>query len=524
MADTVDGVVYRAEAFLAVGQIDRAETLLRNELAQRPGDGALLLTLAKVFEERRQWPDVIDTATAALDANPNSLSARMMIAWAAYRLDRLDLMKEHVDVVLSHRPEHPTALMYLALHGVRDQSAPGKERTRTRYRQSLEHGGGDPWYTLMAAKIEVRLGRSSEARKLVDGGLEQHPMDASLLAFKADLSSTTVDESMDIVSGLLAGAPADPSLRARFDALVAQRRRGVLVMLWFAPALVAMGVVLTTGGFRTGWMIGVATASFTVWGIRNSTIEKLPPAYRAELASRAPWRIATRVAGRTSAALTFVGGILLAAGVVPAAWLLVLAALTWVVTRMASLAQEKRLAASADAELAVLRPGVVDRESGVGPSLNAVARGRWNRLFTTPFLLIPLCIPGLIPAGPADEGSAARAVIGVIAAIVGLTSVVEAASFRRRERGYPLVTAWRIVRLAVPTALLTTVLLVSLANLVSTTGAWTSGAPVTPVEQPSDPPTVPSDYFGDDETPVPLPSIDMPDFDLPSIPPLDPEG
>ena len=355
MADPVDGVVYRAESFLTVGQIDRAETLLRTELAQRPDDAALLLTLAKVFEARRRWPDVVSTATAALEANPNSLTARMIIAWAAHQVGDRDLMKHHLDVVLSHRPEQPTALMYLALHNSPDRSAAGKERTRALVGQALQHGGGDPWFTVMAAKIEAYLGRASEARRLVDDGLAQNPTNAQLLTLKSELA-TSPDESIDIVSGLLAVSPSDVALRVRFESLIAARRRAMLVMLWLAPALVALGVALIDDT-RVGWMLGVAFAAFSVWGTKLKSYKALPAGYRAELDGRAPWRVAMRRGGRTAATFGVVGGFFLALGFAPAAWALVIATLGWVATRVATVTHERRVAADADAELALMSAG-----------------------------------------------------------------------------------------------------------------------------------------------------------------------
>jgi tetratricopeptide (TPR) repeat protein len=528
VADAVEGVVYRAESFLAVGQIDRAETLLRDELAQRPDDAVLLLALAKVFEARQQWREVVQTATAALEANPQSLNARMSIAWAAYRLRDFDLMKHHVDVVLAHRPEQPTALMYLALHASRDRSAAGKARIRELYRLSLQHSGGDPWYAVMAAKIEIWLANSAEARRIVDGALAVNPTDSELLQVKADLASTSIEESMDIVSGLLASSPADPSLRARFDTLVAARRRAVTSMLWLAPALVGLAIAFLGGPFRTGALVAIGAASFTVWGIRNASIQALPPAYQADLASKAGWRVAVRFGGRTAALLTFVGAILLAFEVVAGARLLVLAAGGWSVVRLASMRQERRLAVGADTDLAAVKPGTVaDDGSGLGPAGRRLRDARWRAAILTPLVLIPFYIMGVLPPFALNEGDAARAATGLIAVIVAITALVGAAPWVRAP-GRPGVTGWRLARLVVPFVLLANVSLTILLNLVIVTGSWMMGYPSlddgerpTPTPAPA---TIPPGYFDDLESPVPIPTFTIPEFDLPSIPPLDPEG
>lgn len=520
-ADPIGGVVYKAESFMAVGQVDRAETLLRGELGRHPDDSSLLLTLAKVFESRGQWPDVVSTAAAALESNPNSLNARMTLAIAGYQLDDYELMKRSLDEVLEHRPDQPTALMYLAFfHESTDRSSAGRERARALSRRALEYGGGDPWYTVTAARLERRVGSSAEARTLVDSGLEQFPTNAALLQLKTEFSSTTIDESMGIVGGLLASSPTDPALRARFEALISMRRRRLLSMLWLAPALVGLVIAFTGGPFRIGGLVAIAAASFTVWGVRNSSIEALPPVYRQEFASNAPWRVATRSGGRFSALTTFIGGVLLAFEVAAGAWLLVFSVVGWIVARFAGLSHERRSAAASDAELAARRTGDVDAAPARRPADDAVREGRWDRLFTTPIFLIPFCIIGLIPPGAPGEDGAARAATGIIAAIVGLMSVVEAAPWFRTAPRAPVTTAWRILRLAVPGVLLSLVLVGSALNLSAATG----GRTIERTEQPSTPATIPPGYFDDLESPSPFPTLDIPDFDVPTIPPLDPEG
>lgn len=530
MAGEVEGVVYRADAFLEVGQVDRAETIVRDALGQWPGDAALLLALAKVMEARRLWPEVVETATAALEADPNSLTARMMIAWAAHRTGDRDLMKQHLDVVLHHRPDHPTALMYLALHSTADRSSAGKTRTRELVARSLQNGDGRPWFTVVAANIEVSLGRSAEARRLVDDGLAQYPTDESLLKLKADLVSTSADESLGIVGNLLAMSPADASLRFRYDSLVAGRRRTLLTMLWLAPALVALGIGFLDGGLRVAWLLAVAFAAFSYWGLRTKTYGALPAGYRAQLDSSAPWRVATRVGGRSSALLTVIGGVILAAGAALGAWLLIAAALGWVVTRFASFAHERRTSAAADAETDTPAHEADGGETTRpwGQATRSLARDRWRRALTTPLLLIPFFIVGILPLG-ASPGAAGAALgaVGVIAVIVALQSQIEAAPWALRlvpRRDY----VWLLLRVAIVGVVLLGTLVGSAVNLVSGTTGSSNGDPSAPLEEPTTPATVPPDFFDrDSPSPIPtfdFPDIDIPDIDIPTTPPVDPEG
>jgi tetratricopeptide (TPR) repeat protein len=516
VADEIDGVVYRAESFLALGRSERAETLVRDALAQAPRDARLLLELARVLDDQERWSDVLTTTEAALVADPDLVPAHLLRAWSAYRLERWDVMDRHVAVVLARQPQNPVAHMCRALSGMRDRSPASRERVRESYRLALEHSGGTAWFVRTAAEIEVHLGRTADARRLVDEGLERFPTDAGLLVAKAGFDGTPTEESLDIVSGMLGSSPTDPRLHAMFDAIVSRRRRRLLTMLWLMPVLLALGVVVLGGGWRAGWVVLVLVAGFLVFGVRSATLERLPDAVRAELASRTPWRLVTRYGATLAVVAGAGGGVVLATGAAFGAWGLVVAVLAWAATRAAGLGYERAQARRADDAIAA--GSGADRGPRAGPETSRLVRERFRRAFVVPVLLLPLVFVALFP-GASPEDDAARSAIGVIAAVVALVAVAEAVVLTASVADGPSVRG--VVLVVLPVLLAGALLVTSAGGVADAVREW--GAQ----ERSRTPLVVPSTTTFDPDrfTPRPAPSISIPTFDVPEIPDLGvPEG
>ncbi|MBI9115891.1 tetratricopeptide repeat protein [Sanguibacter suaedae] len=519
MADEIDGVVYRAESFLALGRSDRAETLVREALAQAPRDARLLLALARVLDDQERWSDVLTTTEAALVADPDLVPAHILRAWAAYRLQRWDVMDQHVSVVLAREPENPVAHMCRALSGLRDTSPAGRVRVRESYLLALEYSGGAAWFVRTAAEIEVHLGNTAEARRLVDEGLERFPTDTGLLMTKAGFDGTPTEESLDIVSGMLAGSPTDPRLQAMFDSVVSRRRRRLLTMLWFMPVLLALGCVVPGGGFRAAWVALVLVAGFLVFGVRSATLERLPDPVREELASRAPWRLVTRYGATLAVVAGAGGGVVLSMGGVFGAWGLVVAVLAWAATRAAGLGYERAQARRADDAIAA--ESGADRGSRAGPLTSRLVRERFRHAFVVPVLLLPLVFVALFP-GASPEDEAARSAIGVIAAVVALVAVAEAVVLTASVADGP--SARGVLLVVVPVLLAGALLVTSTGGVADAVREW--GAQ----ERSRTPLVVPSTTTFDPDrfTPRPAPTVSIPTFEFqefPEIPDLGvPEG
>ena len=491
MSTEVDSVVYRAESLRALGRTDQADALVREALAEQPGEPLLLLALTRILDTQRRWAEAITTAEAALAVRPRLVEAQVLLAWSAYHLNRWDLMDRHLAAALEQQPQNASALMCLALGGLRDRSAAGRERVREHYRLALEHSGGAPWYVVQAAEIEVWLGRRETAGRLVDDALERFPTDETLLVMKANLGATSTEESLGIVTGLLAASPTDPGLRALFDTVVSRQRRRLLAMLWLTPALMSLGVMLLDGGWLAAWVVGVLVAGVLVWCVRMAAVQGLPVAVQAELASKAPWRRVTRHCARLSAWAGALGGIILASGGAPGAWFAVGALLLWVATRLASLAHERAQALRADAETAAAAgvQATVGLQGGgaggdPGPHVHDLAADRRTRAPVTAVLLVPFVVFALVPqAAPIEE--AARAALGVMTAVVALLAYAEAwATAHRqpaRERD-PFLGRRRIVLQSVlvtvlPVILMTWLLVSSVVTLFAATHDWAVLAP-----------------------------------------------
>lgn len=480
MSEDVDSVVYRAESLLALGRTDQADELVRGALAHQPDEPALLLQLTRILEAQRRWPEVVSCAEAVLAVRPGLVEAQVLLAWSAYRLDRWDLMDEHLAAALARQPQNPSALMCLALGGLRDRSPAGRERVREHYRLALEHSGGAAWYVVQAAEIEVWLGRSATARTLVDDALERFPTDEDLLVMKANLSATPSEQSLGIVKGLLAASPTDTRLRALFDTLVARQRRRLLAMLWLSPALVGLGVMLLDGGWLALWVALVLVAGVLVWCVRTAALQGLPPAVQAELASTAPWRRVTRSCSRLSAWVGAIGGTVLAGGAVTGAWLAVVAVLLWVATRLASLVHERSQARRADAETAAAGAGT-GRGAALEPGrhLRDLAAGRRDQAPVTAVLLVPFVVLALVPmTAPVDE--AGRATLGIATAVVALLAYAEAwattvpapAGRPRSTLGPGRALLGTVLLTVLPVGLMGWLLVSSVRTLLAATVAW----------------------------------------------------
>lgn len=505
MAQTAEEVAYRAQAYLSIGQTDRAADLVQTALADAPEDLGLLLTLAKTRSAQGRWAEAVEVARSAVAVDADAVPARLVLAEAALRLGDTALTAEQSEVVLARRPEDPTALLLLAASGADDRSAAGRALTRERYRLALSVGDA-PWMVAMAARLEAHVGQVSEARRLVEAGLERFPTDDGLMQARLDLEPDPTEESLTVVADLLAASPTDPSLRFRYLALVAQRRRRRLAALWVAPVVTALGLTVLEGPWRFVWVavvlfLGLGTA---LGGVRDA--QGVPAPVRADLALRTPWDIVERGLLRLGAFAVTLGALVLAGGETAGAAMLVLAALGWVGARAAQRHRERRSAHETDdatrppdsrVSVTAARRGAAD----AGPATVSVAAGRRLQALVTPVILSPLAVLSLLPAST-PEDLAARATLGVVAAIVALTAILDSIGWGRLPtvRRTALVQRSVVAVFAVAAALL----------LVHSAGRLAEARALQVQEEPSPGgTTVP--------TPGPTPSISVPVPDLSGI-------
>jgi tetratricopeptide (TPR) repeat protein len=534
VAEQNAGAVYKAESFLAIGQVEKADTVVRTALGQDPADAELLLVLAQVLEHQSRWPEVIETAQAALASHPKSTSARLKIAWAAYRLDDYVLMREQVTAVLDQHPKSPQALMYLAIHDSLDGSTAGRERARTHYLQALEFSdGGTPWLIRTAARVEVTLGDVKQAGALIDSGLERFPTDVALLTAKADLKATPAGQSLTILEGLLSSSPMDPYLRSRFSRLLAERQREILIALWLVPVALTLGFTFLDHLWRVIPVIAVVVLGLGLMSLRAQSKNSFTPAMLATLDPRAQWRVVTRITSRISVTCVVVGGILLALNVPVGGWLLIAATLGWVVTRVATLRHEKSEARHFDEEIATQQgPAAASqpRKPANGPFSADLYRDRSQYAVVYTLLLFPLALVALGGTYVSPPNVAAHT-LAVVVAVVALTTLAEPV---RRSRFSARLTsvAWNALLLVLPAVFYGGLLAVSLTGLAGATAQWNAVNP-TPPSSPTqdDAPSDPEDPLGDptvgpvlpdfDATPKPMPTFTVPSFDF-TIPPVVP--
>jgi len=525
VAQTVDEVTYLAQAYLSVGQADRAADLVERALADDPDDVGLLLTLSKARSAQGLRTEALELARAAVAVDADSTDARLVLSDAALKTDDGALAAEQAGVVLAQHPENPTALLLLAASGADDRSATGRRLTRERYRRALS-SGDEPWMVATAARLEAHVGQVSEARRLVDAGLERHPTDERLLRVRLDLQPDPTEESFAAVADLLAASPTDPGLRFRYLALVAQRRRRHLTALWAAPVAAALGLTVLGGPWRFVWVGLVLLLGLgTVLGAVRAA-QSVPAPMHEQLALRRPWDTVDRAVLRIGSSAVVVGSLLLAGGVPTGAVLLVLATLCWAVARAAQRHRERRSAREVDddvrASQAQPRGAAAAAEGGaahetVGPATVSVAGGRRLQALVTPVLLLPVAAASLLPA-TTPEDLAARATLGIVAAVVALAAVAESVGWGRLPtvRRVAAVQRTVVAVLAVAALLL---LVPSTDRLGQASAEWVRENPSTRDRGPGDqsPVTVPPGRL----TPTPAPSISVTVPDLSGLTDLD---
>lgn len=523
MPQNAEEAAFRAQAYLSIGQADRAADLVQDALTDDPDDLGLLLTLAKARSAQGLWAEAVEVARAGVAVDADSTAARLLLADAALRLGDTALTAEQSGVVLAQRPENPTALLLLAASGADDRSADGRALTRERYRRALS-SGDEPWMVAMAARLEAHVGQVSEARRLVTSGLERHPTDEGLLRSRLDLDSDSSEDSFAAVADLLAASPTDPDLRFRYLALVAQRRRRHLTALWAAPVASALGLTVLEGAWRFVWAAVVLLLGLgAVLGAVRSA-QGVPAPVRAQLALSRPWGTVERAVLRLGSFAVVVGSLLLAGSVPTGAVVLVLATLCWVVARGAQRHRERRSAREADddrgAPHATHSGAAGDSAPGAGapgPATVSVAAGRRVQALVTPVLLLPVAALSLLPATSSDD-LAARATLGLVAAVVALTAVVESVGWGRLPTVRRVAAVQRTVVAFLAVAAL--VLLVpSAGQLGRATAEWVRENPSQRDGGPGgqSPVTVPPGRL----TPAPAPSISVTVPDLSGLTDLD---
>jgi tetratricopeptide (TPR) repeat protein len=535
-----DAVIYRAESYLELGQVERADELLQTAFTQDPENATILLRLAQVRERQQRWSEVIDCAQSALALQPNSTFARLLIAGSARQVSDLVLMREQVDAVLAQQPRNALGLMYLAILESSDRTPEGKARVRALYAQSLEYSdGGTPWLIRSAAHLEEFMQDRPAALALLDSGLERFPTDSKLLAAKASSTRTPLPQKLSILEGLLASSPTDPDLRAPFSSLLFDRRRAAYSVLWQAPLILTTSFVFLDGWWR---LLGLLPVGLLWWAVWNPARQKswMSPVMRSIARPRRRWRGIVRVSTYISAASAAVGGALLGADLAVGAWLIAVALLGWVVVRVELLGHEKAEARQIDTEIVALLPEPPSEagtprpldETTYAPTSMKVRDGRRGFRILAVVLLFPFAGVAGIALSDSPTNVAAYA-LGLVVSVVATTMIIEPMQWRWQWEGL----LGRIILMYLPVTFYVGLLVGMLGGLVAVTvhgeDAFPTPNPVQAPEQqlktPEGEPKTPEEVEElmdrlDSPAPssVPVPTFTFPTFDIPTLPPAAP--
>jgi tetratricopeptide (TPR) repeat protein len=208
LSDREARYVRAAEPYLA-GRFDEAARQYEEMIARYPYEIEARLFLAKVHEDRGDWPQVIAQGRAMAQIDPRSPSTHAMLGWGYLG------MKDYNQAIGEFRryaeldPANPNARHLLAdayrAQGVLDLAA-------EEYRAALRMDAGFHFATVALAQVEVLRGSYAEAERLL----------APLAAREGELPRFRIDASLDLASVLRAQG------RFREAARTLERAEGLL--------------------------------------------------------------------------------------------------------------------------------------------------------------------------------------------------------------------------------------------------------------------------------------------------------
>lgn len=513
-ADAAGSAAARAGSLRALGQLDIAERVLRDALAQAPGDPELLSEWAALHQARGDLQQAEQAARAAVQAAPDTLPPYLRLVAVLIAAGRGPEAR-----VITARlvPMAPDVAGLWAQHAIASIDARGRRlpEVRQAYERAIELEPDSPdWYALAA--ICERAHRNTHfARELVVEGLQRAPQHPGLLALRAEYAP--VADQPDLLLDLLVSNPGDEESRELLDAAVTWERRAAAavallpavvsaVLLGAGPGIV--GAVVTTLAAVLG-----AVGAWLVLRRYRRRRDRLPASYLQTLPRRgaalATWGgIATGALVVVALALRWAAPVLPGPDTLPAA----LASGTATVLGLAS--------------VVALLPG---DDRVLRTARNRTGRVAWGTAWQFGSLRQELALwsglaVGVLGIVATSTSLAAAAPAGLVTAVAWPTALVTASMFVEAFRAGRFAAQRYFRSLGIRYRLFLLVMLtaglvgVGAAGLQAPGDRGTSDAP-----EPASSYSVPG--FPDRTvTPVPVPTFSIPSFDLPTVPPITGEG
>ena len=166
----------RAQVAYDAGDYEKARVDLKNVLQINQGHAQARLLVAKLEEKAQNWPQMFANLSAAIDADPTFIDARIEMARLMLASGQLDKVDEQIDAVLQQQAGNADALGIRAAMLARQQQP---EQAKALCQQILASNPGHPAASGLLAGLyaEQDIGR---ALTIVDEGIRHHPDDMSL--------------------------------------------------------------------------------------------------------------------------------------------------------------------------------------------------------------------------------------------------------------------------------------------------------------------------------------------------------
>ncbi len=165
------------DAYMAMGELERATQTYRTAIAQRPNNIQARLRLAEVLERRGQGTQAIDAVRQAIDLQPDMHALRARYVALAQRFGRVDQAIDMLRSRIERNPQDVSArrllIDVLARHNQLDEARRLSERL-------LEEHPGNVQYVAQLARVRAMEGDVEEGRRLLAEHLRERGDDVGL--------------------------------------------------------------------------------------------------------------------------------------------------------------------------------------------------------------------------------------------------------------------------------------------------------------------------------------------------------
>ncbi len=196
----------RAQSALDKGDFDKARVDLKNVLQIDSNNAQARLLFARLEERQQNWPQMYANLTAAVEADPTLIEARVKLAELLVAANQPEQAAQHIDKILEQDPNSTEGLAARAGLLYREKKV---EEAESVCQRILELKPGHPTATGILAAI---YGSSDPARAqtVVESGLAENPDNTTLQLLRIQLLTRQQkqDEVIAAYTSLIEQKPA----------------------------------------------------------------------------------------------------------------------------------------------------------------------------------------------------------------------------------------------------------------------------------------------------------------------------